>query len=224
MAEYLIKGESLVAIADEVRELSGKTETMGVTAMVDTLSTENSNFNANLTAQDNLISQIQTALANKAQVSPVLQAKSVTPSAAQQIITADNGYDGLSKVTVAGDVNLVPENIKSGVSIFGVEGIAEGGGIETASVYVDVSNGTTLQYIGENGLESISNCTATVQMVVPSFCFAQNYDYFNGEPYSSGNCTCTFGNLANSVFCVTGTASIYASGLSQGGISGGGGI
>jgi hypothetical protein len=130
----------------------------------------------------------------------------------------------LSKVTVTGDENLVPENIMSGVSSFGVEGSASGGGIETASVYVDVSNGTTLQYIGKNGLESISNCTATVQMAVPSFCFAQNYGYFNGEPYSSGNCTYTFGNLINSVFCVTGTASIYAGGSSQGGVSGGGGI
>lgn len=65
MAEYLIKGESLVAIADEVRELSGKTETMGVTAMVDTLSIENSNFNTNLSAQENLLAQIETALEGK---------------------------------------------------------------------------------------------------------------------------------------------------------------
>lgn len=30
MAEYLIKGESLIAIADEVRTLSGTTEFMGL--------------------------------------------------------------------------------------------------------------------------------------------------------------------------------------------------
>ena len=66
MAEYLIKGESLVAIADEVRELSGKTEAMGTNAMVDTLRTENSNFNTNLNAQDDLLAQIEAALKGKA--------------------------------------------------------------------------------------------------------------------------------------------------------------
>lgn len=161
MAEYLIKGESLVAIADEVRELSGKTEEMGVNAMVDTLRTENSNFNTNLSAQDSLITQIQTALANKAQVSPVLQSKSVTPSATQQIVTADSGYDGLNRVTVTGDANLVPENIMSGVSIFGVEGNASasgggGGSFETFNIQIiDNGGGVVMSFV--NGCVVQSN-------------------------------------------------------------------
>lgn len=52
----------------------------------------------------------------------VLQEKTVTPTAEGLSVVPDSGFDGLSKVTVNGDANLVSENIKEGVSIFGITG------------------------------------------------------------------------------------------------------
>ena len=51
--------------------------------------------------------------------------KSATPSATAQEITPTEGKF-LSKVTVSGDANLLAENIKSGVTIFGVVGTYTG--------------------------------------------------------------------------------------------------
>lgn len=56
------------------------------------------------------------------------QQKTVTPSNAQQVVQPDQGYDALSQVTVNTDQNLVANNIKQGVTIFGVVGSYSGGG------------------------------------------------------------------------------------------------
>ena len=54
--------------------------------------------------------------------SPVLQEKTVTPATLPTVIGADEGYTGLSQVTVNPDTNLKAENIRSGKTIFGVDG------------------------------------------------------------------------------------------------------
>lgn len=64
-------------------------------------------------------------------VSPTLENKTITPTTAEQTITAGEGYDGLGTVTVnavtaAIDENIVADNIKSGVTILGVTGTYDG--------------------------------------------------------------------------------------------------
>ena len=63
--------------------------------------------------------------------SPVLQEKTVTPETLPTVIGADEGYDGLSQVTVNPDSQLKAENIRSGKTIFGVEGVFAGNGNKT---------------------------------------------------------------------------------------------
>lgn len=69
-----------------------------------------------------------------------LQELWITPSDYEQcFIPSDFDCDGFSSVTVEGDENLIPENIVSGVSIFGVDGIAEGGSGDNSGSIVDGS-------------------------------------------------------------------------------------
>lgn len=67
-----------------------------------------------------------------------LQEKTVTPTKEGLSVVPDGGFDGMSKVTVNGDNNLVPENIKEGVSIFGINGSNAGEVIN--SIELDTTN------------------------------------------------------------------------------------
>ena len=99
-------------------------------------------------------------------LTPALQEKTVTPSASMQSITADNGYDGLSKVTVNGDADLIANNIKSGTNIFGVTG-----------TYVD---STPIEISTDAGMESV----LTSNNVGKVYKFTGTSDtYTNGDLY-----------------------------------------
>lgn len=81
-----------------------------------------------------------TYCAENIEVVPVVEDVTVSPSTESQVETPSEGYCGIGQVNIGAvtadiDANIVPENIKEGVSILGVVGTLSGGSGETPSLY-----------------------------------------------------------------------------------------
>lgn len=97
---------------------------------------------------------------------PVQGAQTITPGTSQQTINGGVYLTGTQ--TIQGDAGLVPENIKNGITIFGVTGSYEGktGGEFAVPLTITVDPGVTVTAInGDTTLTAVSNGTA--QFILP---------------------------------------------------------
>jgi hypothetical protein len=107
-------------------------------------------------------------------------AKTITPSTASQIAVSSGYYTG-GDVTVAGDSNLVAENIKSGVNIFGVNGnyVGSGGGdtnIENSIIARTISSYTNDE-VTSIGNYAFCSCTRLTTVSFPNVTSIGNYAF-----------------------------------------------
>lgn len=102
---------------------------------------------------------------------PTQGAKTVTPTTTEQIAVASGTYT-TGDIKVAGDANLVAENIAEGVSIFGVQGAFAGGGIEQANVSISnyIIGNTYITYL----TSELQPSTATIGYEEKSYTCAKN--------------------------------------------------
>ena len=117
MAEYLIQEETLTGIADKIRILSGTEGAMTTAEMQSDLETFNADMGTVVTAQDDLITQITTALDGKAAVSlPTL----TNPASAENIESGYQAIDGDGNLVTGAlclsDVQLVETDIALSIS------------------------------------------------------------------------------------------------------------
>jgi hypothetical protein len=119
-------------------------------------------------------------------------AQTITPGTADKTIAAARYLTGVQ--TIKGDANLIPANIKNGVSIFGVNGTLEGGSggnNEGSEVFTSLVNGTITSYSNETLTKAragiFMSCTNLSTVNLPACQTVDNYAFYQCTSLSSIN-------------------------------------
>lgn len=175
--------EFLTGIANAIRGKTGETGSIpassfaekiaGITTGVDT---------SDATAAAGDILSGKTAYVNGAKVKGNIQslaAQTITPGKFDQTIASGKYLTGAQ--TIKGDANLLTENIKSGVSIFGVDGTAKAA--KTCKVSITNFVYYTLYYIGDDGtLQSIAGNETIIELPAGASLFGTHLSRAGGVP------------------------------------------
>lgn len=117
---------------------------------------------------------------------PTQGAKTVTPTTSEQTAVASGTYT-TGDVKVAGDANLVPENIAEGKSIFGVLGTHSGLGKEVTAHIGSGPNAMSVWYAsGKTDAILIFNPNQNYTVVVPSILVVLQQSWSADLNYSGG--------------------------------------
>lgn len=111
--------------------------------------------------------------------SPTLQEKTVTPETLPTVIGTDEGYDGLSQVTVNPDAQLKAENIRSGKTVFGVTGIFEGASSVENPVITAMKNRKSSNWSGSYKGKGVKITPEDLK----DFCEGNTLSYYGKNPY-----------------------------------------
>lgn len=137
--------EKMTALADAVRDKTGDTDKLTLDEM--TTAIENYTTDATATASDILSGKTAYVDGEKITGTITSQAgKIITPSVAA-LVAISAGQYASGTITVKGEPNLLANNIKNGISIFGVTGSYAGSEGTSVSIPIMAPSGSNLLQI-----------------------------------------------------------------------------